>query len=174
MIKTGKCVSNNDQTHHRKCREEFSELVEQCYCNTPLMGLKPISPHDAATHSVDVTAQGKLNPNTSAPHHCTAQTCQESQHGASWHSSWHRHSYLADKPLVAVWEKMMTQGTLAPTMSTTKLSIKSHENSYMPPIYPFMPKLSTTVICDSIYFKRSHPLNWLLKPRWSSNHSGGE
>lgn len=71
MIKNEKCVSNNDQTYHRKCREEFSELVEQCYCNTPLMGLEPISPHDAATLSVDVRAQGKFNPNASAPHHCT-------------------------------------------------------------------------------------------------------
>lgn len=61
MIKNEKCVSNNDQTYHRKCREEFSELVEQCYCNTPLMGLEPISPHDAATLSVDVRAQGKFN-----------------------------------------------------------------------------------------------------------------
>lgn len=87
MIKNEKCVSNNGQTYHRKCREEFSELVEQCYCNTPLMGHEPISPHDAATLSVDVRAQGKFNPNASAPHHCTAQTCQRSQHEASWHST---------------------------------------------------------------------------------------
>lgn len=57
----------------------------------------------------------------------------------------------------------MTQGTLAPTTSTMKLNIKSHENSYMPPIYPSLPKLFIAAIWNFIYFKKTHPLNQLLK-----------
>lgn len=87
ITKTKSITANVGKRSHSWWRTVDSSVTEYHYCDILGVGLKPVSLCDTAMHSVAITARGRFNPDTSALHHCTAQTCERSQCGASWHSA---------------------------------------------------------------------------------------
>lgn len=157
-----KSITENTGKRSQSWQRTVDSSVRITLLQYTVDGIQVVSLHDTVMHSVDITAQGRFNPDTSVPHHCTAQTRRRSQGGASWHST--------------EWKDTLTWLRRPQQQCKGK---GCHEEQWLPPwaqsnhiskLMKTLARLSCALLPKPIYigdlwlhyFKKIHPLKQLI------------